>query len=578
MASKKFINSVDNVVHETLTGLCAVYPGLNYHSLKRVVLASNDNEKDRSKVSVICGGGSGHEPFSAGFVGTGMLNASIAGSVFAAPPPNHVLYALKSVQGNAGTLVIIPNYTGDCLNFGIAIERARQEGQKILEIVIGEDCSIPSNELGRAGKRGLVGMLFVIKIAGALSQRGKSLEDVHQHATIISENIATYGVGLTACSLPGQGPMFTLPDDEMEVGLGVHGEAGYNRMRIQEARDIVAIMLNRISQSLSLRRGDDIAVIINNFGGTSQLEQGIVAHEVVDYLKKKGINLLRIYSGVLMTSLDSTGIHVSIVKLPQAHKDLYIQCLDDPTEAPCWPGRSYSLPSNSTPQFTDESHVTVPEMGKQLGNEATKILRECLRNACQAITKNEEKLNNLDRGCGDGDCGSTHRKLAEGILSSLETFKISHPASLLIELSGIAEEGMGGTSGAVYSLFFATAATTLTQNSSKVNWNELLTDAWRSGIDGVMKYSKARPGDRTMLDALDPAQKAFDDNSTKPLKEALKAAADAAQKGCAATEKMLPKAGRASYVKNSDFLTNVDAGAFGVVIWLRAVVETLSKL
>ncbi|XP_015111947.1 uncharacterized protein LOC107037741 isoform X2 [Diachasma alloeum] len=543
MASKKFINSVDNVVHETLTGWCAVYPGLNYHSLKRVVVGSDYNGRDTKKVSIISGGGSGHEPFTA-----------------------------------AGTLVIIPNYTGDCLNFGIAIERARQEGLKIAEIVIGEDCSIPSTEQGRAGKRGLVGMLFVMKIAGALSQRSKSLEEIHQHAKIVSENIATYGVGLKACALPGQGPMFTLPDDEMEVGLGVHGEAGYNRMRIKEARDIVAIMLEKICQSLSLREGDDVAVIINNFGGTSQLEQGIVAHEVVDQLKKKRINPVRIYSGVLMTSLDSSGVHVSILKLPQAHRDLYIQCLDDPTEAPCWPGCKYSLPSKSTTQFGEESHATVPKMGKQLGNEATRILKECLRNACEAIAKNEEKLNNLDRGCGDGDCGSTHKTLADGIISSLETLKISHPASALIELSRIAEEHMGGTSGAVYSLFFATAAAALAKNSSEDNWTKLLANAWRSGIDGVMRYSKAQLGDRTMLDVLEPAWKAFNDNSTKSLKEALQAAAEAGQKGCAATEKMLPKAGRASYVKNTDFLTNVDAGAFGVVIWLTAVSETISKL
>ncbi|XP_011299957.1 bifunctional ATP-dependent dihydroxyacetone kinase/FAD-AMP lyase (cyclizing) [Fopius arisanus] len=576
MASKQFINSADNAVHETLSGLCTVYPGLNYHSLKRVVVRADFDERDKNKVSTICGGGSGHEPFAAGFVGRGMLSASVAGSVFAAPPPNNVLHALKCVRGNGGTLVIIPNYTGDCLNFGIAIERARQEGLKIAEIVIGDDCSISSSELGRAGRRGLVGMIFVMKIAGALSQRLKPLEEVHHHAQIVSENIATFGVGMRACSLPGQGPIFKLPDDEMEVGLGVHGEAGYDRMKIKNSREIVSIMLTSISQALSLTKGDDVAVIINNFGGTSQLEQGILAHDVAELMRKNEVNVVRTYSGMLMTSLDGAGVHVSVLKLPEVHEELYIQCLDDPTDAPCWPGCSLSRPIEFTPQLEKESHEIIRESGKRLENSGIKIFKECLKNACQAIIENEEILNNLDRGCGDGDCGTTHKTLANGILSSLESLKIPFPASLLMELSGIAEECMGGTSGAVYSLFFATSAAALVRNSEE-NWNKLIADAWRSGIDGVMKYSKARLGDRTMLDALEPAWKAFNDNSTKSLRDATNAAAEAARKGSAATEKMVPRAGRASYVKNSEFLTNVDAGAFGVVIWLTALSETLSK-
>ncbi|XP_044590099.1 triokinase/FMN cyclase-like [Cotesia glomerata] len=583
MASKQLINSVDTTVEETLAGLCCAYPQLEYHPSKRVVLAANYKNR-KNKVSIICGGGSGHEPFAAGFVGAGMLTASIAGSVFAAPPPNNILHALNCVSNDAGTLVVIPNYTGDCLNFGITIEKARQKNLKIAEIIVGDDCSIPASDQGRAGKRGLVGLLFVIKITGAMAERGNSIDEILYHAKVVADCIATYGVGLRSCSLPGQGLMMEMPADEIEIGLGIHGEAGYHRIKIKSASEVITILLETISETLSLNTGDSVAVLVNNFGGTSQLEQGIVINEIVTQLRNKNINVCRVYSGVLMTSLDSAGVHVSVLKLPEEFKKIYLDCLDDKTDAPCWPGCAYTLPTlDCNNKFVDnkvpgvERTTSLPKnlIGPKISDRNANILKECLLNACKAIINNEETLNTLDRGCGDGDCGSTHKKLADSIVKSLDTLSTTHPVSLLTELSEIAEDCMGGTSGAVYSLIFTTAASALPNTEIKaVDWGR----AWKSAINGVTKYSKAQPGDRTMLDALDPACMAFNEQlNHAEFNFVIKKTVDAAKLGCNLTKQMIPKAGRAAYVKQSKFLNDVDAGAFGVVIWISAIAEILMK-
>ncbi|XP_012268299.2 triokinase/FMN cyclase-like [Athalia rosae] len=589
-SSKKLINVPDDAVNESLSGLHLLYPQLVHHPSKRVVLAP-DWKVRNGKVAVVSGGGSGHEPWASGFVGSGLLTAAIAGSVFASPPSNHILHALRCVSTNnkAGILVIVPNYTGDCLNFGTAIERARQAGISVTELTVGEDSSIPISELGRAGRRGLVGMLFVAKVAGALAERELPLNMVAQCAEIVTNNIATYSVGLTPCSLPGQGVMFHLPDDEMEIGLGIHGEAGYKRIKLTTASEIVSLMLGEILKALSLIARQSVAVIVNNYGATSQLEQGIIVHEVVTQLEKKGLRPLRVYAGALMTSLNSSGVQISLLRLADHYESSLLSCLDEQTDAPSWPGRAYTMPPSPSyiaDPFELESmgaalddKKRIPKVGPTLDEQGENLLRECLTIACAAITELEEEINELDSGCGDGDCGSTLRRLSEGISSSLGDLPLSHPSSLLTALSAIAEEKMGGTSGAVYSLMFTTAAAELEvsvdSKVSPLSW----AHAWRGGIDGIMRYSKARLGDRTMLDALEPACSEFESHDLSPgsWETALAKAAIAAEMGSDATKSMEAKAGRASYVKQDLYLQKRDAGAFAVATWIKVIVQTILK-
>ncbi|XP_076626075.1 triokinase/FMN cyclase isoform X1 [Colletes latitarsis] len=577
---KSLINSIDDAVTETLYGVSYAYPQLEYQASHKVVLMPH-LEKRKNKVSVICGGGSGHEPFAAGFVGRGMLTASVAGSIFAAPPSQHISYCIERVSeySQAGVLVVIPNYTGDCLNFGIAVEKARQAGLKVAEIIVNEDCSIPNEDQGVAGKRGLSGLLFVSKIAGALAERGLPLENIYETAQIVLKNMATYAVGLTTCAIPGQPPMFELSEDEIECGMGVHGEAGYEKIKLRTCNEVISFMLKRICDSLPIVSGDSVAAIINNFGALSQLEQGIVVHDLTKELQNMNIKLLRIYSGLLMTSLNSAGIHITLLKLPESHKDVFVSCLDDPTDAPRWPGCAYSIPLESK-QTTVHEKVTrsIKQVGIQIDAQQQNLLKLCLKRACECLIEKENFINDLDRGCGDGDCGTTLKRLATEILRGLDSYCLSHPSSVFSELAHVAEEQMGGTSGALYCLFFTSIAAELALAQPEEGWLYILARALRSGLNCLIKYGKAKPGDRSMIDVLNAVCETYENVLSNELVEICVAVEATAWRVCEETKNMKPKVGRASYVKQVQYLQNVDAGAHAVATWIGAIVNVIKHI
>lgn len=573
---KKLINSVDSCVDDMLKGLVSCHPGLDLHAKRRVVLIK-EWEQRGNKVALVSGGGSGHEPFAAGYVGDGMLTAVSAGSVFASPPASSVLHAIKcvSINSTGGVLVIIPNYTGDCLNFGLAVEWARKREIKVDTVTVGEDCAI--SELRNSNpprSRGMCGLVFTYKIGGAMSEEGKSLTEIKNELTKVVNSMATIGVALSACSLPGSPPLFTLAPQEMELGLGVHGEAGASRIKMCSASEAVEIMLDKLTSTLLLSEGDEVAALINNLGGSSHIEEWIVANEVISQLGSQNISVRRIYVGPIMTSLDMLGMQICLLRLDAENRDKWLRYLDCETNAPAWPGTNLSLPSLFKPQKSEsdiEEHIVLQEKGLILRNEETLIFKDCLTAASNAIITEEKHLNELDSGCGDGDCGSTLRRLAEGILEEIGKSSLSCPGKVFLQLANVAETCMGGTSGAVYSLMFISAGAKL--EDSSLNCSKAFEDAWKCSLEGVMKYSTAREGDRTMLDALIPAYNTYS-KCTKETRDdhikALKCAIDAAEKGCLSTQSMKARAGRAAYV-NEALLTDVDAGAHGVVLWLKAV-------
>ena len=582
---KSLINSFDNAVTETLFGLCYAYPQLEYQPAHKVVLIPNLEDR-KNKASIICGGGAGHEPFAAGFVGNGMLTAAVSGCIFSAPTSQSISYAIDrvSLHSKAGILMVIPNYTGDCLNFGIAVEKAKQAGLKITELIVDEDCSIPSSEQGVAGKRGLPGILFVTKITGALAERGLPLEEIHTIAQNVVKNMATYAVGLIACAIPGQPPMFELAEDEIECGMGIHGEAGYEKTKLKSSNEVVSFMLKPICDSLSLHSGDEVAAIINNFGALSQLEQGIVVHDLIHQLKNMNIRPVRIYSGVLMTSLNSAGIHITLLKLPESYKDTFISCLDEPTNAPRWPGCAYSIPSKivqniQTVQSISECQITqsIEHAGLKIDVQYQNILKQCLQSACESIIEKESFINDLDRGCGDGDCGSTLTRLANDILQNINNYYFSHPSSVLSKLAHTAEEQMGGTSGALYCLFFTSAAAELISAQQGEYWLNIWARALRSGLHCLMKYGKANPGDRSMIDVINAVCETYENILHKEFLEICSAIKAAAWQACEATKTMKPKVGRASYVKQTQYLQNVDAGAYGAATWIGAIIDVIKN-
>ncbi|XP_043519333.1 triokinase/FMN cyclase-like isoform X2 [Frieseomelitta varia] len=578
---KSLVNDVKNAVTESLFGMSFAFPQLEYQVSHKVVLMPNLEDR-KHKVSLICGGGSGHEPFSAGYVGNGMLAAAVVGSIYAAPPSVHISYAIERVSrynNTDGVLMIVPNYTGDCLNFGIAIQKASQNGIKIAEVIVNDDCSIPNEEQGAAGKRGLTGIIFVIKIAGALAEKGLPLEDVTKIAHDVLQNTATYSVGLTACAIPGEPLMFELAEDEIEVGQGIHGEAGYEKMKLKPCSEIVAFILKRLRDALSLESGDSVAVIINNFGALSQLEQGIVVHDVVKHLQSMNIEPLRVYAGLLMTSLNSAGVHITLLKLPENQKSLFLGCLDAPTTAPKWPGCVYSVPTERSRKIVqDKVILTTKRIGIEISAELQSLLKQCLKSACESIIQQESHVNDLDRGCGDGDTGSTLKRLAAETLAYLDKFQFSHPSSVFHELADIAEQEMGGASGALYCLFFTSINAELVSATEKDGWPHIWARAFRRGLNHLMKYGKAKPGDRSLIDALNATCETFENNLHKPLAEICDAIRIATWQACESTKNMKPRVGRASYVKQKQYFQNVDAGAYAVAVCVETITNVLKDL
>ncbi|XP_033096561.1 triokinase/FMN cyclase-like [Anneissia japonica] len=575
MTTNMMLNKPNECVDDALAGLISSVAGVIQLKGHRVILREDVEQlKREQKVTLLSGGGSGHEPAHAGYVGKGMLTGSIAGSVFTSPPTKSILAAIKAVgTGNsAGTLLIVKSYTGDRLNFGIAAERAKAEGLRVEMIVVGEDCAL-SSENKMAGRRGLCGTILIHKVAGALAEDGKSLEEIIDVATRVANSMGTISVSLSPCSLPGSGPSFELGHNEMELGLGIHGEAGIKRIKLLSACDTVATMLDHMTDAsnrsrLAIKDGDHVALVINNLGGTSYLELNIVAKEAIEYLVGKGVSVDRVYCGTFMTSLQMAGVSVTIMHLD--NEGMIVKYLDKETAAVAWPKIStcpvgpckyLEIPDNKVQMKSGE--------GTQGYTEEFQVLSRAVKAACDAICSQEEHLNELDRGGGDGDTGSTLKIGAEGILSWLSTQKTPlSPSSVSMQFASIAEDVMGGSSGALYSIFFTAASRVLKPTNNLQSYSEAL----KEGMDAMMKYGGAEIGDRTMLDSLNAVYKVLsqDGEVGSCLADAAKAAEEMAEK----TKNMVARAGRASYV-SSEKVTNPDPGAVAVAVWVRAVANSM---
>lgn len=325
---KKIINRPEDVVSEMLAGLEIAEEGLRYLPDSEVIVRRT---LDKQKVTLISGGGSGHEPTHAGYVGRGMLDAAVSGNVFASPSPDRILAAIHEVAGEKGVLLIIKNYSGDLMNFGMAAELAEMEGYKVLSVVTKDDVAVPDSTFS-TGRRGIAGTIFVHKIAGAAAETGKSLEEVRDLAQKVIDNTRSIGMAMTPCILPGVGkPGFTLGEQEIEIGMGIHGEPGVERTSVKTAKELAEILCTHILEDMDFSDAE-LAVMINGLGGTPLMELYILTGEVNTILKMKGLNPRRWYVGNYMTSLEMSGCSVSLLKLDEELKGY----LDAETDAPAW--------------------------------------------------------------------------------------------------------------------------------------------------------------------------------------------------------------------------------------------------
>ena len=330
---KKIINKPEGVVSEMLAGIELSNPDVKYLRGSEVIAR---RKPDKAKVALISGGGSGHEPAHAGYVGRGMLDAAVAGNVFASPSPDRIIDAIHEVAGEPGVLLVIKNYSGDIMNFGMAAELSELEGVKVLSVVTRDDVAVPDSTYS-TGRRGIAGTVFVHKIAGAAAEAGKSLGEVRDVAQKVIDNTRSMGLAMTPCVLPGVGkPGFVLAEDEIEIGMGIHGEPGVERTAVKTAAELAAILCGRILADYDFE-GSDVAVMINGLGGTPLMELYVLTNEVNSLLKKHGISIHRYYVGNYMTSLEMSGCSVTLLRLDEELRAY----LDAPADTAAWkePGR-----------------------------------------------------------------------------------------------------------------------------------------------------------------------------------------------------------------------------------------------
>lgn len=328
---KKILNVPQNAVPEMLAGMVKAHSRL-ITLLPGTQAVVRKDAPVKGKVALISGGGSGHEPAHAGYVGRGMLDAALAGAVFAAPPLDDALAALKHCATEQGVLFIIKNYTGDRLLFDMLSEEAEDMGIPTRSVVVADDVAIAERE-GTPGRRGVAGTVLIHKIAGARADLGGSLEEVYQVAQKAASWVRSMGVALSPCTLPGSTqPSFTLDEDQIEIGIGIHGEAGVRREKLQPARELTQKLLEKILVDLPYQAGDEVAVLVNGMGSTPLMELYIVFNEVETFLHSKGITIYKALVGEYMTSLDMAGFSITLLKLDAELKEL----LDHPCLTPCW--------------------------------------------------------------------------------------------------------------------------------------------------------------------------------------------------------------------------------------------------
>lgn len=325
---KKLINDVTLYVNEMLDGLVAAVPSLQRLEGTQVIVRSELSEK----VGLVSGGGSGHEPAHAGFVGKGMLDGAVAGEVFTSPTPDQVFEAIKAVNQGKGVLLIIKNYTGDVMNFEMAADMARAEGIDVEQVVVSDDVAV-ENSTYTVGRRGIAGTVFVHKVAGAAAEAGLSLQEVQRVASKVVDSVRSMGMALTPCTVPASGkPSFELAEDEVEIGIGIHGEPGIERRSIQSSTETVDYLLNKIFADMKVSADDEVAIMVNGMGATPLSELFIVNHHVAEVAKAKSLHVYRTLVGEYMTSLEMSGFSLSVLKLDEELKTY----LDAPSAAPAW--------------------------------------------------------------------------------------------------------------------------------------------------------------------------------------------------------------------------------------------------
>ena len=571
-AMKKLINHPANVVQEMMEGLLAAHSGLSRLSNYTVLLRSDAAAIRDRQVAVISGGGSGHEPAHAGFIGSGMLSAAVAGEVFTSPSSDTVYAAIKAITGKPGALLIVKNYTGDRLNFGLAAEIARADGLSVEIVIVADDIALAATH-DIAGRRGIAGTILVHKIAGAAASEGKPLHEVAQIAREAAAAVATMGVSLSAGTVPAVGkPSFTLDDTEVELGLGIHGEPGVQRAPLHSADAITSRLLDEIVSVHRIAPGDEVVLMVNNLGSTTGMELAIVARRAMSELRSRHIAVRRVFAGTFMTSLEMAGVSLSLLRVDHER----LRLLDAPTTAPAWPNASTEAPSTLEERTISLPLISPTPPDRPKTSEPSTAIEIAIEAACNGLTVAQERLTELDRMVGDGDLGITLARGAAAVLEGLPGYPVHHASQTLMAIGRTLQSVLGGASGPLYGVLFLRAGTALESKDARdpMAWAEAIQEA----NSAVSQLGGAGAGDRTMLDALLPFANTFREElgAGTSVQTALRTSVSAAEQGAEATAEMQPKRGRSSYL-GGRAVGHPDPGAIAVALWLGAVAESLAQ-
>jgi len=583
---KKIINNPVNVVSEMCNGIAMAHGELEFIHKYKVI---KKKEIEENKVSLISGGGSGHEPAHAGFVGKGMLDAAICGDVFASPSQVQVYQGIKATAGNKGTLLIIKNYSGDVMNFKNAAFLAEEDGLEVDYVCVDDDIAV-QDSLYTVGRRGVAGTVFVHKVAGAAAQRGKSLPEVKAVATKVVKNVRSIGFALTSCIVPTAGkPMFDLGENEIEFGVGIHGEPGIKRETMKESKELAIEMTAAILKDFGISAGYDkeVAVMVNGFGGTPLQELYLLNNDVQRELHEAGIKVRGVFVGDYMTSLDMDGASLSILKLDEEITEL----LFDESTAPGFrvSGKQELVKYQSAFQEievdevsfkveTDEALATVDANNLTLSN-----MKYILDKMSEIIIEKEVEFCALDSHAGDGDFGMSISKGFSQLKrewSYVTRPEITTIGDFLAECSMIIMEYCGGASGPIWGSAFRSAALAVGNKESLtvIEFADMM-QATVKGIQNTGERSFGRGavvGDKTLIDALVPCADVWSSEAAKGTEfvTIFDLAAKAAVEGAQKTTDIVARMGRAGTVGERS-IGHPDAGAHALGVIFTEISKSL---
>ena len=580
--TKKIMNAPENIISEMIEGMIGAHPALlRVEGATGRAVVAGDGPRS-GKVGVVVGGGSGHEPAFAGYVGRGLADAAAVGNVFASPSPEQIMDAARAADGGAGVIFLYGNYSGDVMNFDMAAEELAATGTPVKSIQVTDDVASAPKERA-AERRGIAGDFFVFKIAGAAADRLLPLEEVERLARHANASTRTMGVALSACSLPQtRKPNFEIPADEMEVGMGLHGEPGIRRAPLETADELASDLVGAILADLALRKGDEVAVLVNGLGSTSEMELYLLHRKTQHILAEAGIRIAHSWVGEYATSLEMAGASITLMRLDDELRTLlYHPCrtvaltVGDVAAA----GTARQARSSAAASPHDESAGKGTER-KELatsGDITPAIFRQMMRNVGRVIVAEKDWLSELDGVIGDGDHGVTMEIGWIAVGKALD----EAPQDETIEatckrMAKAFLDAVGASSGPLYATAFLRAGTAV---GHRLNLDATAMAEWiAAASQGIRDRGRAEPGDKTMVDAWAPAAdaaKAIADTGASSL-DVIKAASAGAKDGMEKTANIPARRGRSSKLGERS-LGHIDPGAASTYLTLRAMGEALRK-